>query len=98
MPNHAAALLRKLGTRNFKYEGEPRPCRVIQEGEPADITEIEDLLDLLGDEPLFALRVTNGHDHAEGPPRSSERARAPVDAEARLAAMKYRGAGDTGVH
>jgi AAA domain len=99
-PNHAAALLRKPGTHNFKYEGEPRPCRIIQEGEPADITEIEDLLDLLGDKPLFTPveRATNGHDHAEGAPRSSRESRAPVDVEARLAAMRFHGAGDNGIH
>jgi len=98
MPNHAAALLREVGTSNTKY-GEPRLVRVIQAGELVDITDVEDLLDLLGDAPLFtsAERATNGHDHAEGEPRPSE-TKQPVDAEARLAAMKFQGAGDRGVH
>ena len=98
MPNHAAALLREVGTRNTKY-GEPRLVRIIQAGELVDILDIEDLLDLLGDAPLFTPveRATNGHDHTEGAPRPSE-SRHPVDVKARLAAMRYRGAGDTSVH
>jgi AAA domain len=95
-PNHAAALLRRLGTHNFKYNGEPRPCRVIQSGRPVDITEVEELLDLLGDKPLFTPlpRQTNGHDRAEGPPRSA----GPIDVEARLAAMTFKGHGDSSIH
>jgi hypothetical protein len=98
-PNHAAALLRMLNTRNFKY-GEPRPCRVLRSGEPVDITEIEDLIDALGNEQILTPleRTTNGHDHAGGAPRPSDKAKTPVDAEARLAAMAFQGAGDSGIH
>jgi hypothetical protein len=39
MPDHAAALLRRPGTQNFKY-GKPRLCRVIQAGTPIDLTEV----------------------------------------------------------
>jgi AAA domain len=97
-PNHAAALLRKVGTTNFKYES-PQLCQVIRPGKPVDITEVEEFLDQLGDAPLFAQveRATNGHDRAAGEPRLRE-SKAPVDAEARLAAMQYQGAGDDGVH
>ena len=62
-PDHAAALLRRPGTRNHKFDP-PRECRILQQGEPLDITEIEELLDLLGDAPLFArkdARKANGH-------------------------------------
>jgi hypothetical protein len=95
-PNHAAALLRRLGTHNFKYGGEPRPCQIIQPGRPVDITEVESLLDLLGDKPLFTPleQATNGHDRTEGPPRSS----GPVDVEARLAAMQFQGPGNSSIH
>jgi hypothetical protein len=97
-PDHAAALLRKLGTRNFKY-GKPQLCRIVQAGGPVDITEIEEFLDTCGGEPLFTPieRATNGHDRTEGPPQASE-GRQPVDVEARLAAMEYQGARDSGVH
>ena len=62
-PNHAAALLRKLGTPNFKYEN-PKNCQVIRSGAPVDITEIEDLIDALGDTLILTPveRATNGHD------------------------------------
>jgi AAA domain len=98
-PNHAAALLRKLGTHNFKYQGEP-VCEVIQPGEPVDITELEDLLELLGDEPIFTpvTRATNGHDHTKGVPFPGEDRKVPVDIEARLAAMTFHGAGDSGIN
>jgi hypothetical protein len=98
MPNHAAALLREVGTSNTKY-GEPRLVQVIQAGELVDITDVEDLLDLLGDAPLFTSvkRTTNGHDRAEGEPRFGE-TKQPVDVEARLASMKFQGAGDNSVH
>jgi putative DNA primase/helicase len=98
MPNHAAALLREVGTSNTKY-GEPRLVQVIQAGELVDIMDVEDLLDLLGDAPLFTSveRTTNGHDHAAGEPRFSE-TKQPVDVEARLASMKFQGAGDNSVH
>jgi hypothetical protein len=50
--NHHAHLLRRPGTHNTNYDpaGE---CRVIRPGSPIDITEIEDLLDQVGDAPLF---------------------------------------------
>jgi AAA domain len=94
-PNHAAALLRRLGTRNFKY-GEPRPCQIIRPGKPVDITEVEAFLDVLGDRPLFTPlpQQTNGHDRAEGLPRSA----GPIDVEARLAAMTFEGPGDSSIH
>jgi hypothetical protein len=98
-PNHAAALLRMVNTRNFKY-GEPKWCRVLRPGEPVDITEIEDLVDALGNDPILTSveRATNGHDHTEGAPRSSEKTKAPVDVEARLAGMRFHGAGNHGIH
>jgi AAA domain len=97
-PNHAAALLRRPGSINFKYEN-PQPCCVIRHGMPADLTEVEDYLDQIGDTPLFTptQRATNGHDRAAGEPRPSE-SRHPVDVEARLAAMEFQGAGDNSVH
>jgi hypothetical protein len=98
-PNHAAALLRKLGTTNFKYAN-PQLCRIIRPGKSADFTEVEEYLDLIGDAPLFTpvTRATNGHDRAEGAPRSAKENKAPVDVMARLAAMTFHGAGDRGVH
>ena len=99
-PNHAVALLRHLGTQNFKYDI-PGSCQIIRPGQPADLTELEDFLDQIADTPIFTAaepRATNGHDHAEGAPRSADGNKTPVDAEARLAAMTFRGAGDRGVH
>jgi hypothetical protein len=43
-PNHSAALLRVVGTHNYKY-GEPREVRVLQHGERLDLVEIEEFLD-----------------------------------------------------
>jgi hypothetical protein len=97
-PDHAAALLRVVGSHNSKY-GEPRLCRVVQPGEPVDITEIEELINLLADRPLFESlpkTTTNGHDKTE--PRSAMADNEPIDVDARLAGMKFHGAGDSAIH
>jgi hypothetical protein len=84
-PDHAAALLRRVDTRNFKY-GEPRLCHVIQAGEPVDLTEVEELIELLGDTPLFVTKAkavaTNGHNASPVPQQR-------INAEAALAAMAH---------
>jgi hypothetical protein len=98
VPNHAAALLRKVGTHNSKY-GEPRLVRVLQEAPPVDLIELEELCDTLGDAPLFAwLPKTNGRDHAEGAPHSADQPKPPVDVGQRLEAMAHKGGGDNSVH
>jgi RecA-family ATPase len=90
-PDHAAALLRRVGTFNYKH-GEPRLCHVIQTGAPVDLTEIEELVELLGDTPLFVAKVKepkgNGHDKAEW---------RHVNADADLAVMAF-GDKDHGIH
>jgi hypothetical protein len=89
-PDHAAALLRVVGSHNFKY-GEPRPCRVIQTGAPTDLTEIEELVDLLADNPLFVARQKpNGAANGSG-----EHTTRPV--EDLLGTMKFEG-GENGFH
>lgn len=91
-PDHAAALLRRVGSHNFKY-GKPRLCHVVQAGAPVDLTEAETLAELLGDTPLFVAKErppkANGHDTRAPKPR--------VDVEADLAAMQFEG-GDDGIH
>jgi hypothetical protein len=58
-PNHSAALLRVLGTHNYKY-GEPRRVCILQSGEPVDLTDIEAFLDLYST-PLFELKDENSN-------------------------------------
>jgi hypothetical protein len=97
MPDHAAALLRVVGSHNSKY-GEPRLCQVIRPGEPIDITEIEELVDLLADRPLFEpLPKTNGHGHTESNPRSVGDS-GPIIVDERLAGMKFKGPANSAVH
>ena len=61
-----------------------------------DITEIEALLDLLP-EPLFARREGgNGHDHHS--PFEPTPEKVPVDITARLAAMRFKGPGNSAIH
>ena len=93
-PNHAAALLRQLGTHNSKYEGEARLCHVMREGSPVDITEVEALVDLY-EQPLFEFKPkSNGH----APETGTASFGVPIDIEARLAAMQFQGGGDTCIH
>jgi RecA-family ATPase len=91
-PNHAAALLRRVGTHNSKY-GDSRECCVVRAGRPVDVTEVEALVELYA-EPLFELKPkTNGHAAAaDGAPAGL------VDVDARLAAMRFEGPGDTSIH
>jgi hypothetical protein len=79
-PDHAAALLRRVGTYNYKYD-EPRLCHVIRAGRPVDLTEVQDQIERLYEKPLFAFTAAalkaNGYDPA------------PVDIDADLAAMVF---------
>jgi hypothetical protein len=95
MPDHAAALLRKVGTHNSKY-GEPRLVRIVQEAAPVTALELEELVDTLGDTPLFALKPLkpNGRAHAEAAPQEHK----PVDVAQRLADMTFKGPGDSSIH
>lgn len=96
-PDHAAALLRRLGTHNHKFDP-PRACTILQQGEPLDITEIEELTDLLGDEPLFVRKKvskTNGHTAPAELDREalSQPGSLKLDIEAAFTAMPPDGAG-----
>ena len=82
------SLLRRPGTLNSKYEPHVA-CRILQEGPPVDLTELEELCELVEGTTLLTRKPqeTNGHDRAEGEPRLTEERKAPVDLAAELAAM-----------
>jgi hypothetical protein len=95
-PTHRAALLRCVGSHNTKG-GEPRECRVLETtGAEYDITEFADMFDLYGHALL------NHKPKLDGINANQERllssSSGPVDVEARLAAMKWEGAGDSSIH
>jgi RecA-family ATPase len=99
-PNHAAALIRKVGTHNSRYEGALRQVQIVQEAAPVTALDLEALVDLVGDAPLFTWLPkpkSNGHDHAEGAPRTAGE-HAPVDVGQRLADMTFKGPGDSAIH
>ena len=74
-PAHPAALLRMPGTHNTKY-GEPVLVEAVGgSGRPVDLSELEDLCDLLEDKPLFTRKQVNGHTNGST---------GPVDIDARL--------------
>jgi hypothetical protein len=83
------SLLRRPGTLNSKQEPHV-VCQVVQHGNAVDLTELEDLCDLVEGAPLLTRKPKpegNGHDHAEGGPRLVEDRTVPVDLDAELAAM-----------
>jgi hypothetical protein len=94
-PDHAAALLRRVGTHNHKFDP-PRLCHVIQEGEPVDITELEAMAELY-ERPLLTRKTlvpkTNGHD-----PAAATVVHLAIDVDTALAAMRHQGGGDTSIH
>jgi hypothetical protein len=101
LPDHAAALLRRVGTHNSKYEGEPRLVHVLQEAEPVDSIDLEELVELLGNVRLFTpLSKPNGRDRTEVPPQATapDEHKPPVDIEKRLNAMAFQGSGDSAIH
>ena len=60
-PDHAAALLRRVGTQNFNTANRAY-AGVIETSTPVDLTEIEALVDLLGDTPLFVAKEKSTED------------------------------------
>jgi RecA-family ATPase len=97
-PTHPAALLRRPRTHNTK-RGEPVLCEVVWRGDDAvDITEIETLLDLLGDAPLLTRREPerergNGHDrHSPFERKPYNNSEGPLDVDTCFQEMQPTGA------
>jgi hypothetical protein len=94
---HRATLLRLPGTDNTK-DGNPRKCCVIEKSDAIyDISELVEMCELYDDRRLLTRREVpkaNGHDTAADVPDNKE----PIDVDARLANMSYKGAGLSGIH
>jgi hypothetical protein len=92
---HHAALRRRVGTHNTK-DGAWVLCEALATGNPVDLTEIEDMVAIY-DRSLFTRKAPPDNtiyiDFGAG-----SASRPPVDADAELAAMRYQGAGDTGIN
>jgi hypothetical protein len=92
-PTHRAALLRRPGTDNTK-NGDARRCCVIEaSGQQYDVTEFEAMFDLYGDQP----KLTRNQESPKSASTDEER-KEPIDIDARLAAMRYRGTGDSAIN
>jgi hypothetical protein len=93
---HLAALLRYPGTHNSK-NGDWIECRRVEStGMVYDLGDLEGWLDDVESQPLFARRIS-GNTPTEQPAPAGEH-KPPVDVEARLAAMKLKGPGDSSIH
>ena len=92
-PVHPAALIRCVGTHNKKNGGNGLCHPLWNGGGPLDITELEELDDLLT-EPLLKRKArAAGEPHA-----ATDERKPPIDVEARLAAMQFEGPGDSSIH
>ena len=93
------SLLRRPGTLNSK--GDPHvPCEVTGRGPVVDISELKEMVELVEGSTLLTHKpkATNGHDGAEGEPRTAGSAdNGPVDVEAELSAM-HDGASTNAAH
>jgi hypothetical protein len=97
-PTHRAALLRCVGSHNTK-EGEPRECRILEStGTEYDISEFADMFDLYGGRALLSYKAAVPEKCDADQPTAAPSSSGPVDVEARLAAMKWKGAGDRSIH
>jgi hypothetical protein len=73
-------------------------CQVLRPGEPIDVTEIEELIELLADRPLFEPKPkTNGRGHAENNPRPVSDS-GPIIVDKRLAGMRFKGPAESAIH
>jgi hypothetical protein len=99
--SHEAALYRVVGTHNTKFGERHEVCTVQNRAVASCIEELQDWLAEV-EHPIFTAKAkTNG---AAAPLPSNDPwsqfdgVRAPVDVEARLAAMQFQGPGDNAVH
>ena len=95
-PNHRAALLRVPGTTNSKG-GNTVPCEVIRDGgERYSLKQLE-----AWDQPPVMARRKSAPVVESNPFLEAARLlsfKAPIDVQARLAAMEFKGDGDTSIH
>src|SRR6266699_3832357 len=95
-PAHPVALLRYPGTHNTK-RGKPILVERVWDGPACDITDVEKFLDRIEGVELFTRRAHgNGRDHHS--PFELPAEKTPVDVAERLAAMRFKGRGDSAVH
>jgi RecA-family ATPase len=92
-PTHRAALLRRPGTDNTKNGGARRCCVIETRDQQYDISEFDAMFDLYGDRPKLTRKQ-----EAPKTDNSDDEHKAPVDIDARLAAMQYGGAGDSAIN
>src|SRR5262245_53906965 len=93
-PGHQAALFRRPGTHNTKGN-EWIECTILRNnGATVDLTELEERV-ALHDRPLLTAREEAAIDDD---PFSFTTDKAPIDIDARLAAMRYRGPGNSGIN
>jgi AAA domain len=96
-PAHQAALFREPGTHNAK-EGAWLECKVLHNsGAAVDITELEDMVALY-DRPLLTPKPKTNGEATVSYLDFTTATKTTVDVEARLAAMRYQGGGDTGIN
>jgi AAA domain len=95
-PAHPVALLRYPGSHNTK-RGKPILVEAVWHGPACDITDVEKFLDRVADAALFTRRAQgNGRDPQS--PFEPPAEKTPVDVAERLAAMRFKGRGDSAVH
>ena len=89
------SLLRQPGTLNSKRDPYV-PCEIIGRGPAVDISELRGMIELVAGAQLLTRkpRLTGVNDRDAG----AGEHKPPVDVEARLAAMKFSGPGDSSIH
>jgi AAA domain len=96
---HPAALLRVEGTYNSKRDKPVLVETLWDNGKPVDLSEIEDdLIERLPPDGMFERKAGgNGRDRHSPFGNESTRSR-PIEVDERLAAMTFKGAGETAIH
>jgi len=93
-PSHQAALFRRPGTHNTKHDGWIECTILHNSGAAVDVTELEELIALY-DRPLLTAKPKASDDTTTADFTTDK---VSIDVDARLAAMRYQGAGDSGIN
>jgi AAA domain len=95
---HPAALLRVEGSHNSKRGKPVRVEPLWGSDRPVDSSEVETLIELPPAEGMFERKAgSNGHDQ-HSPFVSESKRTTPIDVDARLRDMKFKGEGENAIH
>jgi hypothetical protein len=90
------SLLRLPGTLNTKHTPHV-PCVEIHRGDTVDLTEVSDFVELTSNNELLTRKAEEADERSNGADSAGAH-KGPIDVDARLAAMRWQGAGAAAIN